>query len=175
MRASAAPGPKPRFFLHSSKRCYGRNRGVRSILARVLRNAFFGFLLLARFPASFVACRVARPRARHLRNSSPLFPSPPVPQASRRRGAELCEAPFGVEGPVLLLFPFRVSIIGSTYGPDTVQIGVTKSGLEELPKFITSQYNFRIKNFSYNVPISTLCDPYVDRKSRNKWERIKTV
>jgi len=76
---------------------------------------------------------------------------------------------------LLLLFPFRVSIIGSTYGPDTVQIGVSKSGLRELSKFSETQYNFRIIFFPYDLPISTLCDPYVDRKRRNKWERIKTV
>ena len=76
---------------------------------------------------------------------------------------------------LLLLFPFRVSIIRSTYGPDTVQIGVTKSGLKELLKFITSQYNYRIIFFPYDLPISTVFDPYVDRKRRNKWERIKTV
>ena len=63
----------------------------------------FWILAPCPFPASFVACRVARPRARHRPNNSPLVPSPPVPQASRRGGAELCEAPFGVEGPVYLL------------------------------------------------------------------------
>ena len=76
---------------------------------------------------------------------------------------------------LLLLFPFRVSIIGSTYGPDTVQIGVSKSGLPEHFKFIKTQYNFRIKNFPYNLPIWTVFDPYMDRKMRNKRERIKTV
>ena len=68
-----------------------------------------------------------------------------------------------------------MSIIRSTYGPDTVQIGVGKSGLEELSKGSETQYNFRIKIFPYDLRIWTVCDPYMDRKSRNKWERIKTV
>jgi hypothetical protein len=90
-------------------------------------------------------------------------------------GRSLRSPPSAGDCPVLLLVPFRVSITGSTYDPDTVQIGVSKSGLKELLKFITSQYNFRIIFFPYDLPISTVFDPYVDRKRRNKWERIKTV
>ena len=167
--------PKTAIFPSQLETLLWKNSGLSLHTGSRLEKCVSWILTPGPFPASFVACRVARPRARHLLNRSPLFPGPPPTQASRRRGAERCGAPFGVGGPVLLLFPFRVSIIGSTYGPDTVQIGVRKSGLEELFKFSKTEYNFRIKNFPYNVPMWTVFEPYMDRKRRNKWERLKTV